>query len=112
VVTSAADVRVKALWIDDPTEAPLTIDLRVDAEGRVVGSWPIFGAVDLDGPNCSPFVLRPDGAIEFARGEERRWRTDLRGRAMRVNEIFTVDWNERDSASYRIVKIAVLGAKA
>jgi hypothetical protein len=111
-LSSAGDVRVKALWIDDPTEAPLTIDLRIDAEGRVAGHWPIFGAVDLGGPNCAPFVLRPDGAIEFGPGEARRWRADMRDHAMRVGEVFTVHWNERDSASYRIVKIATLGAKA
>ena len=26
------EVRVLALWRDDPTEAPLTVDLRIDAE--------------------------------------------------------------------------------
>jgi hypothetical protein len=110
-LTAAGDVRVKALWIDDPTEAPLTVDLRVDAEGRVAGNWSVFGAVDLDGPHCAPFVLRPDGVIDFAKSEERCWRTDLRDHAIRVGEVFAVHWNERDSAAYKIVKIAVLGAK-
>ena len=111
-MTDASDVRVKALWRDDPTEAPLTIDLRIDDEGDVVGAWPVFGAVDLDGPDCAPFVLRADGAIEFAKSEARRWRTDLRDHVMRIGEAFTVHWNERDSAAYKIVKIAILGAKA
>jgi hypothetical protein len=108
---SAGNVRVKALWRDDPTEAPLTIDLRINDEARIVGSWAVFGAVDLDGQNCAPFVLQADGAMQFSLSEDRRWRTDLRDHPMRVGQIFSVHWNESDSAAYKIVKIAVLGAK-
>ena len=105
------DVRILAVWEDDLTESPLTIDLRLDAE-RVAGRWSLFGAVDLDGPSCAPFVLRADGRIDFGGAfPDRRWRTDLRERPVRVGAQFTLRWNEQDSAIYRIDKVAMLGSK-
>jgi hypothetical protein len=105
------DVRMLALWRDDPTEAPLTLDLRIDARSGVVSTWDVFGAFDLDGVDCRPFVLRRDGAIDFGAASPVRWRTNLREIAILVNALFTVHWNEIDSAEYKIVKIAALGAK-
>jgi hypothetical protein len=105
------DVRLKALWRDDPTEAPLTLDLRIDASGAVVSSWDLFGAFDLDGARHRPFVLRRDGALDFGCADEARWRTDLRATSIKVGARFTVVWNESDSGVYEIVKLAVLGAK-
>ncbi|HEY8262718.1 MAG TPA: hypothetical protein VIG55_16015 [Methylosinus sp.] len=107
------DVRVIALWRDDRTECPLTIDLRIDAASRrVVSSWDCFGVCDLAGENCRPFVLRRDGRIDFGAGARERWRTDLREAIMRVGERFMVHWNECDAGSYEIVKVAELGAKS
>ena len=111
---SIADVRLLAVWEDDPTESPLTIDLRVDRPaGRLIGRWSLFGAVDLDGPHCAPFILKPDGAIDFGadRHPDREWRTDLRDVQIRVGQTFTLHWNEQDHAIYRIEKLAVLGSK-
>jgi hypothetical protein len=109
------EVRILALWRDDPTEAPLTVDLRIDAEsGRVIGHWDVFGAFDLDGKACRPFVLRRDGTIEFGEsehGEIPPRRTNLRDIPVRVGGEFTVYWNEQDCGVYRIVKVAALGAK-
>jgi len=107
-----SDVRLKALWRDDPTEAPLTLDLRVEAaSGAILSSWDLFGAFDLDGGNCRPFVLRRDGAIDFGAGAPYRWRTDLRSRPIKIGARFRVYWNGTDSGEYEIVKIAQLGAK-
>ena len=108
---TARDVRLLALWRDDPTEAPMTIDVRLDEDGALVSAWDVFGAFDLDGASCRPFVLRRNGELDFGAGDGRRWRTDLRSAALCVNACFTVQWNEADSGVYRIVKIAELGAK-
>lgn len=109
------EVRVLALWRDDPTEAPFTVDLRVYAEsGKVIGHWDIFGAFDLDGETCRPFVLRGDGTLRFSDGQEGKRpprKTNLRDIAIKVGEHFTVHWNNEDCGEYRIVKVAVLGAK-
>lgn len=114
-VTVSREVRILALWRDDPTEAPLTVDLRIDAEsGAVIGHWDVFGAFDLDGKTCRPFVLRAAGAIEFGGGDEAgtlRRRTNLRDVAIKVGAEFTMYWNEQDYGVYRIVKVATLGAK-
>lgn len=109
------DVRILAQWRDDRTECPLTLDLRIDAASkRVVSHWEVFGACDLYGDNCRPFVLRRNGAIDFGGGTReapRHWRTDLRDSVIRVGERFTLRWNEQDSGIYEIVKVAALGAK-
>jgi len=110
-MSEARDIRVLALWRDDPTEAPLTLDLRIDDSGAIVSTWDAFGAVDLDGAACLPFVLRRDGAIDFGAGAEKAWRTNLRDTALKVGALFHVHWNETDSGVYKIVKIAELGAK-
>lgn len=105
------DVRLRALWRDDPTEAPLTVDLRIDENARIVSHWDIFGAFGLNGPDCRPFVLRRDGTIDFGAGTDAVRRTDLREIAVRVGGRFIVHWNEHDSGEYEIVKVAALGAK-
>ena len=64
-MSETRDIRLLALWRDDPTEAPMTLDLRIDARGGVVSTWDVFGAFDLDGAHCRPFVLRRDGTIDF-----------------------------------------------
>jgi len=110
-MTETRDLRVLALWRDDPTEAPMTVDLRIDAALRVASPWDLFGAFDLDGANCRPFVLRRDGAVDFGAPASRQWRTDLRAVAVAVNACFTVHWNDVDHGVYKIVKIAALGAK-
>ncbi|MGA8169811.1 MAG: hypothetical protein WB816_03080 [Methylocystis sp.] len=110
-MSETRDVRLLALWRDDPTEAPLTLDLRVDARGLVVSTWDVFGAFDLDGGACRPFVLRRDGTLDFGAGSREKWRTDLREIVIVVNAIFAVRWNDADSGEYKIVKIAALGAK-
>lgn len=110
-MTETRDVRLLALWRDDPTEAPMTVDLRLDEGGRLASIWDVFGAFDLDGASCRPFVLRRDGAIDFGAAAQIHWRTDLRSIAIAVNACFTVRWNETDSGVYKIVKIAALGAK-
>jgi len=106
------EVRLKALWRDDPTEAALTLDLRIDLEtGAILSPWDLFGAFDLDGGACRPFVLRRDGAMDFGAGATYRWRTDLRGLRIKIGARFRVSWNEADSGDYEIAKIAQLGAK-
>lgn len=107
------DVRVLALWRDDRTECPITLDLRVDrASRRVASHWEAFGACDLNGEQCRPFVLRRDGAIDFGMGAQETWRTDIREAIIRVGERFAVCWNAHDRGIYEIVKVAALGAKA
>ncbi len=106
-----SNVRILAEWIDDPTESLLTLDLRIDASKRVVGSWALFGAVDLDASGCAPFVLRHDGRMDFGADHQRSWRTDLRQRTIKVGETFTIHWNDVDFGTYRVEKVAVLGSK-
>lgn len=103
------DMRILALWRDDPTEAPMSVDALVD-NARIVSTWDLFGAFDLDGVRTRPFTLRRDGSIDFGAGRD-RWRTDLRDAAIKVGASFTIWFNEADSGVYRIVKIAALGAK-
>jgi len=109
-----SDLRLIALWRDDPTEARLTLDLRIDATTRRITSvWDVFGAFDLDGANCRPFVLRRDGAIDFgaARGDVLAWRTDLRDIDIIIGARFSIWWNSEDCGAYEIVKLAAPGAK-
>ncbi len=110
-MSETRDVRMLALWRDDPTEAPMTLDLRLDSAHAVASIWDLFGAFDLDGPRCRPFVLRRDGVIDFGANSPEKWRADLRDIAIVVNALFTVHWNDADSGVYKIVKIAALGAK-
>ncbi len=107
-MSDARDMRILALWRDDPREAPMTIDARVD-DARIVSTWELFGAFALDGDSARPFILRRDGRIDFGRGES--WRTDLREATIKIGSDFAVWFNESDSGIYRIVKIAALGAK-
>lgn len=106
------DVRVLALWLDDRTACPLTVDLRIGAASkRVVSHWEVFGACDLYGGECRPFVLRRDGRMDLGAGAREGWRTDLREAAIKPGERFSVHWNELDVGVYEIVKVAALGAK-
>lgn len=107
-MSDARDMRILALWRDDPREAPMTVDARIDG-ARIVSMWDLFGAIALDGARARPFILRRDGRIEF--GAVESWRSDLREATIEVGSQFTVWFNERDCGLYRIVKIAALGAK-
>ena len=106
------EIRLSALWRDDRLEAKITVDLRIDSEARVVSHWDVFGAFDLDGAQCRPFVLRRNGVIDCGLGAERFWRTDLRDAKIRVGSRFTIFWNDADCGEYEIVKVESLGAKA
>ncbi len=108
---SPQNVRILAEWTDDPTESLLTLDLRIDDARRVVGTWSLFGAIDLDTAARAPFVLRPNGDMDFGAQSDRRWRTDLRQRLIKVGETFAIQWNDVDRGIYRIEKVAVLGSK-
>lgn len=103
------DVRLLALWRDDPTEAPMTLDLRL-RDGRCAAIWDLFGVFDLDGPGARPFILRRNGKIDFGADVTDDWRTDLRAADKRVGAFFTVWFNTVDSGVYKIVKIAALGS--
>jgi hypothetical protein len=107
-MSDARERRILALWRDDPREAPMTIDARIE-DMRIVSTWELFGAFALDGDGMRPFVLRRDGRIDFGRGES--WRTNLREATVKVGTEFVIWFNESDSGFYRIVKIAGLGAK-
>lgn len=109
-MSNSRDVRLLALWRDDPTEAPMTVDLRME-ETRLVSTWDVFGAFNLDGEAPRPFILRRDGRIDFGAAETAIWRTDLRNAELKVGSTFNVCFNETDSGQYKIVKIAALGAK-
>ncbi|KAF0124124.1 MAG: queA, partial [Methylocystaceae bacterium] len=74
-MSEPGDMRILALWRDDPREAPMTIDARID-DARIVSTWDLFGAFALDGDSVRPFILRRDGRIDFGLGES--WRSDLR----------------------------------
>ena len=104
------DVRLLALWRDDPTESPMTLDLRL-REGRCAAIQDLFGAFDLDGPGARPFILRRNGQIDFGAGIADNWRTDLRNMDMRVGSFFTIWFNATESGEYKIVKIALPGSK-
>ncbi|BDV40637.1 hypothetical protein DSM21852_38900 [Methylocystis bryophila] len=103
---------MKALWRDDPTEATMTVDIRLDAEtGSILAPWDLFGAFDLDGDRSRPFILRRDGEIDFGASAARRWRTNLRDLRVGVGARFQVYWNESDAGDYEVVKIARLGSR-
>jgi hypothetical protein len=102
--------RLRALWRDDATSAPMTVDLTV-SEGRVAFRYDLFGAFDLDGDAPKPFVLRRDGRIDFGSSGEQAWRTDLRDADIVVGGHFNIFFNEQDRGVYRIVKLARPGNK-
>jgi len=103
--------RVFAEWLDDPTECRFAFDLILDpATARIFGDWPIFGAVDLEGPGRRAFLLEADGALGFG-DVDRAWRTDLREKRIAVGERFALWWSPADCGVYEIVKIAILGSK-
>lgn len=103
------EIRLIAQWRDDPTEALMTVDVRTE-DLRLASKWDVFGAIDLDGAHPRPFILRRDGRIVFGESAD-RWRTDLREAEMKVGTLFTVWFNETDRGTYKIVKLAELGAK-
>ncbi len=109
-----SDVRVLAIWEDDPTQSAMTIDLRLDLiSRRMIGTWSVFGALDMDGPDCVPFILRLDGRMDCGRDQKHNtfWRTNLRQAHIDLGESFIIHWNDEDQALYRIQKIAILGSK-
>jgi hypothetical protein len=108
-MSETRDIRLVAQWRDDPTEAPMTVDLRIEG-ARLSSTWDVFGAFNLDGAHPRPFILRRDGRIDFGENAD-QWRTDLREAEIRVTSLFTVWFNETDGGQYKIVKIAELGAK-
>ncbi len=87
----------------------MTVDLRRDGLS-FASPWDVFGAFDLDGARPRPFILRRDGRIEFGESSD-RWRTDLRDAELKVGTLFSVWFNETDHGTYKIVKLAELGAK-
>jgi hypothetical protein len=108
-MSETRDIRLIAQWRDDPTEALMTVDLRIEGV-RLISTWDVFGAFDLDGAHPRPFILRRDGRIDFGEKAD-KWRTDLREAELKVTSLFTVWFNDTDSGQYKIVKIAELGAK-
>jgi hypothetical protein len=102
--------RLRALWRDDPTAAPMTIDLQI-SEGRISACHDLFGAFDLDGDVPRPFVLRRDGLFVFGGADACVWRTDLRDAEIAVGCCFSIHFNDRDHGVYRIVKLARPGSK-
>ena len=108
-MTASRDIRLIAQWRDDPTEALMTVDLRIDGL-RLASPWDLFGVFDLDGAHVRPFILRRDGRIDFGERAD-RWRTDLRDADLKLGTLFTVWFNETDHGAYKIVKLAELGAK-
>lgn len=108
-MSAARDIRLIAQWRDDPTEALMTVDLRIEGV-RLISTWDVFGAFELDGAHPRPFILRRDGRIDFGEKAD-EWRTDLREAELKVTAFFTVWFNDTDSGQYKIVKIAELGAK-
>ncbi len=113
---ASADVRILARWLDDPDACSLSLDARIDdATRRIVGGWTIFGAVHLDSPECRPFALSGDGAMDFgaaAPPSERRWRSDIRQRRIGVGEAFLVTWPGGDQGEFVIERVSRLGAKS
>lgn len=107
-MTGGCDMRIVAQWQDDPTEARMIVDARIE-DARIVATWDIFGAFDLDGATPRPFILRRDGGLDFGGSES--WRTDMREAEIRVGVQFNIFWNDQDSGAYQIVKIATLGAR-
>jgi len=104
------EARVKALWRDDPTEASMIVDLRLDAQTKsILAPWDIFGT--LDGGCSRPFILRRNGEIDLGVGSPHRWHTNLRGLRVGVGARFQVFWNETDVGEYEVVKIARLGSR-
>lgn len=105
-------VRVFAEWLDDPTECRFAFDLILDSRTlRIVGSWAIFGATDLDRPDRRAFLLDASGSLDFG-SPERAWRTDLREQRIEVAGRFSVWWTSTEWGAYEIVKVAALGSKS
>ncbi len=101
--------RVIARWVDDTLESPLAVDVLI-ADGRIAGPSLAFGCIDWEGAQ-RPFTLDEGGTISFGPDGGESWRTDLRAAEMKVGTIFQIDWGQGDLGRYKIVKIAVPGAK-
>ena len=102
--------RLIAQWCEDPLVAIFTLDLQI-IDNLISSDWDIFGSFDLDGVNTRPFVLRKNGQIDFGSLEPIKWTTNLRSIKLVIGNIFHISFNDQDSGTYKIVKIAALGQK-
>jgi len=105
-----SDIRLIAIWRDDPQVARMQVDLRAE-EGRIASPWDLFGAFDAEGASARPFILRRDGRIDFDARCMESWRTDVRDAEMKIGARFKVWWNETDCGDYEVVKLAALGSR-
>ena len=60
-------VRIVLEDVDDPEADRLLMQLRVDGDGRALRHESVFGVCGnlTDGGNRYPFVLMPDGTLDF-----------------------------------------------
>jgi hypothetical protein len=106
-------VRIDAEYTQNKEEFPMSFDLLLDAEGKVVGDFHTYGLSgrpDVDG-QCFPFALVADGSMDFGasyeKEEERWWRTDLRDHKIEMGAAFKI-WEQDQEFDYTIVKLDVL----
>lgn len=109
------NVRVFARWEDDPLEATITLDAKLDASTRrIAGRWILFGAIGIGTADCRPFALDGEGRMDFGAGwgvADRIWRTDIRERELSLGALFEVMWSGGERGLYRIEKISTPGSK-
>lgn len=91
----------------------IAIDVVLNEEGTASRRMTAFGSrggLGNNGAGVEPFLLRPDGAVDFGSGydaEDRDARFNLRdlGRRVAVGELFTfTDGNEGD-VIYRVTQV-------
>ena len=104
------DMRILALWRDDPTEAPMSVDRArrqcADRSRPGICSAPSISTAS----RTRPFTFGATARIDFGAGRRSLANGLARG-GDKVGASFTVWFNEADNGVYRIVKIALLGAK-
>ena len=102
--------RLIAQWCEDPHVAIFNVDLQIK-DNLISSDWDIFGSFDLDGANTRPFILRKNGQIDFGHLDPIKWTTNLRSIKLIIGNAFYISFNDQDSGTYKIVKIAALGQK-
>jgi len=109
-MTDYNNYRLIAQWCEDPHVAVFNIDLQIK-DNLISSNWDIFGSFDLDGAHTRPFILRQNGQIDFGYLDPIKWTTNLRNITLKIGNTFLISFNEQDSGTYKIVKIAALGQK-
>ena len=101
--------------VDNLGSPPMSIDLVILGTGRIAGRYALFGMQGSFGSRaedtCNPFVLNPDGKIDFGKGYskgERYAEFSIRDGNVSVGRLLTLTSSNAGIEHYRIARIEPL----